>query len=97
MRVARSPESPSVQIAPDPGAGRALELFSEDLLQHVLIEGEISHKLLEFAILLFPLAQSPQLGDAHTSELAFPAVERLLADAELAAHLGYHCPGLDLA
>src|SRR5215475_15435146 len=83
MLSSHSPESPPVHMAPAPGAGRVLELFSEDPLQHVHIEGEISRQRLEFPILLFQLAQPPSLGHPRAGALAFPPVEGLLADPSL--------------
>src|SRR5262245_5012873 len=61
--------------------------FSDDLLQHVSVQGQIGHQLLEPPILLFQLPQPPQLGDPHPSELALPTGEGLLAHPQLTADL----------
>ena len=63
----------------------------------MFVEGQIGHELLECEVFFFQLAQTPQLGDAHTGELFLPAVEGLLADAELAADVGDRRTGLGLA
>src|SRR5438045_3664143 len=49
------------------------------------------------AILLTPLPQLAELADAEGAEPFLPAIERLLADAELPADLADRCPGLGLA
>ena len=62
----------------------------------MLVEGEVSNELLEASVLLLELLQSLELRDAHTGELAPPAVKALLADPHLPAELGDGLAGLGL-
>ena len=54
-------------------ADQASELFCEHVLQDVLVQAQVCHKLLELAVLLLKLLQAPQLARAE------PAVELLPA------------------
>ncbi len=74
----------------------ALELFSEHLLEHVLVEREIGNQRLQFLVLIFELSKSGQPGDAHPGELTFPPVAGLLRDARLATDFGDGCAAFNL-
>jgi hypothetical protein len=87
MPAAHIRGSPPAQIAPAPSAGLALELFSEHLLEHVFIQGEVGHQWFELAVLRFELAQAAQLRNARAGELTLPAGARLLTDAQPPADL----------
>ena len=62
-----------------------------------LVEREIGHEAFELAILVPQLPQFAELGDAQRAEALLPSVERLLADAELAADLADGRTGFRLA
>ena len=62
-----------------------------------LVEREIGHAAFELAILVPQLPQFAELGDAQRAEALLPPVERLLADAELAADLADGRVGFRLA
>jgi hypothetical protein len=79
-----------------PGERQALPFFSECLVEDRLVEREIGHEAFELAILVPPLPQLAELGDAQRAEALLPPVERLLADAELAADLADGRAGLGL-
>lgn len=64
-----------------------LSVVKPHLLQHRLLQREVSDELLELATLLLKLLKAAQLSDAKAGELPFPCVEGLLADADLPAHL----------
>ncbi len=61
----------------------ALELFSNHLLEHVLVKREIGDQLLELTVFLFQLAEAMQLRYAHASEALLPAVEGLFTDTQI--------------
>lgn len=47
----------AIKTLPARAVARALELFSNDFLKHVIVEREAGDQLLELAVLLFELAQ----------------------------------------
>ncbi len=63
----------------------ALQLFSDNLLQHVPIERQIGHEAFQLGILLTELPQFAQFAEAEPRILPLPHVERLLADPHLPA------------
>jgi len=63
--------------------------FSEHLLKHLFVEGEICHQSLQSAILAFKLAQSTKLCDACAAKFLLPNIEGCCTDAELPARLSY--------
>src|SRR5262249_48781274 len=56
--------------------------FSEQILEHHLVEREVGHEALELRVFLFELPQVPHLADAHAGVFALPDVDGLLADAQ---------------
>ncbi len=64
------------------------------LLQHVLVQRQISYQLLELGVLFFELAQAPQFRYAHAAILLLPAVEGLFADTMFPAHFNSRFAGL---
>jgi len=73
--------------APTHAGAEALELFSDDLLQHVAIERQIRHELLQLAVLLAQLPQLSQFTQTYPAVLSLPGVKCLLANPELPADL----------
>lgn len=65
----------------------AVQIFSRDFLQHLAIEREIRHQAFQLGILLTELPQFSQFTEAQPRILALPHVKRLLADADLPAHI----------
>ncbi len=65
---------------------QASEFFSDDVLQHLLVQGAISDQLLELPVLFLELTETSELCDSHAGELLLPAVERHARDAHLPAH-----------
>lgn len=59
-----------------------------------LVEAEVGNETFELAILLAQLAQLAELAEAQGAEALLPPIERLLADAELAADLADRRAGL---
>ena len=55
--------------APTRGDGRALKTFSNDVLQHLRVEADIEHHLLELAVLDFELLQAAELGNTYAAVL----------------------------
>src|SRR5690606_32675680 len=80
-----------------PVAWLALPVFSDGLLQDVLVEREVGDEALEPRVLLFELPQPAQLTHAQVRELPLPDAERRLADAQLPADIAHRCPALRLA
>jgi hypothetical protein len=74
----------------------ASQLFSDDLLEDVAIEREVGDDLFQFAVFMAQRPQLAQLRQAESGKLLFPAVERLLADAEAATDFGDFLAALDL-
>src|SRR5690606_33208913 len=75
------------------GASRAgSPLFSNDLLEHLLIQRQIRHHTLQALVLLLERFEPLGLGSLHPAVLLLPAIERLLADvvppADLTRRLG---------
>ena len=56
-------------------------------MEHVLVQAQVGHQLLELPVLFLDLAQPPQLDDHNPGKLPLPAVKDLLAHAQLAADL----------
>src|SRR5215471_12060945 len=71
-------------------------LFCEHLLEHVLIEREVGDEVFEAPDLLLEHADLAQLGSTHRAVATTPRVERLLADAHLAADLDGRRAAIDL-
>ncbi len=74
----------------------ASQLFSDDLLEDVAVEGQIGDHLLQLAVFVAERPQLAQLGEAEAGELLLPPVERLLAHPEPATDLGDLLARLDL-
>lgn len=69
-------------------AGRAaVELFSDNLLQHVRIERESGHQAFSLGVLLTELPQFTQLTDPRPRVFPFPHIERLRAALPLPANV----------
>src|SRR5262245_11617358 len=79
---------PRLNIAPSRAAGRASALFLEHVLEHRLVQGQVSHDLLEATILLLERLDPPELGHAHARVLLLPGIEGRLTHPELPAQLG---------
>ena len=65
----------------------AVPLFSHDLLQPLAIEREIRHHAFQLGLLLTELPELPQFTEAQPRLRARPHVTRLLAEADLPAHV----------
>src|SRR5262249_14920972 len=68
--------------------------FSQDVLQHLLVEAQVGDELAEALVLLLQLLEPAQLGDAHPAEPLLPAIEGGLADAQLADDVRHGRAGL---
>jgi hypothetical protein len=55
----------------------ASQLFSDDLLKDVAIEGQVGHDLFQLAVFMAQRPELAQLLQTQPGELLFPAVERL--------------------
>src|SRR5215212_3247811 len=80
------PENYCTETAPGPVCAPASELFSEHLLQHVLVEGQVSHQRFQFLVLVFQLSQPGQLRDPHARYPPLPLIQGLFCDAHLATY-----------
>src|SRR5208337_2818959 len=86
---ARSPQRRLASSAPTRAGGEALQLSSDDLLQHVSVQRQIRHQPLELGVLLAQLPELAQLAQSQACVLLLPHVVRGFADAVLAAQLAY--------
>src|SRR5579859_1169045 len=57
-------------------ARRALRFFSEDVLDHLLIERELGHHLLEFAVFILELLEPRHFAHRQPAALGTPRVDR---------------------
>lgn len=77
-----------------PAGPEALQIFSDNLLQHMPIEREIRDQPLQLGAFFPQLPQLPQFTQPKPRILPLPHIERLLADAYLAADLRDGCSTL---
>jgi hypothetical protein len=94
--ASRSPGNRGAETPSSPAVEQALELFSDDLLEHFLIQGEVRHQPVQPGILLFQLPELADLRGHQAPMLFLPAVKGLLADTHLAGDLGHLRPLLGL-
>ena len=59
-------------------------LFSDHLLEHMLVEGEVGDQLLQLGLLVLELTQAPDLGVAPARILLLLAIERPLLSSSCA-------------
>ncbi len=72
-----------------PRAGRrALPFFSDDILQHRLIQRQLGHQTLELGVLVLELLQPSRLAGLQAAIDPLPAIKRVLRDPHPAAELG---------
>jgi hypothetical protein len=62
---------------------RGLKAFFYHILQHLLVQAQVSDQLFELGIFLLKLAKSPQFRDAQNTELLLPAEEGRLRNPHL--------------
>src|SRR5260370_28302329 len=67
--AARSPDTGRVNDRPSDGAPKALELFSQHILQHRLIQAQICNQLFQPAVLFLELFHLPSPIRLHTNIL----------------------------
>src|SRR5262249_4850013 len=70
------------------GAGGRSPLFFGDLLEHLLVQGQLGNEALEAGVLGLQLLEPLGLVGLHPPILVAPAVQGRLADTELLADLG---------
>jgi hypothetical protein len=71
-------------------------LFSDHRLQHLLVQAQICHQLLQTPVLVFHLPKPLRFTYIHAAELCLPVVKCRLADPVFAAQLGCLHPRLVL-
>lgn len=67
-------------------------LFSQNLLDGLVLQTQVREHLLEPPTFLFQVLEPGQLGNARPGVLTFPAVKRGLAQSVLAHNLGHGLP-----
>ena len=82
MLVTSAPRPPGCSVR------EASELFSDNLLQDLAIERQVGDDRLQLGVFVAQRAELAELLQSEPSELLFPAVERVFADAEAATDLG---------
>src|SRR5262244_659148 len=81
---------------PVAASGQASKLSADYVLQHLLVERQVSHDLLQLAVLLLELTQSLHLRRHQPAVLLTPIVVGRLADPRLATDLTDCCAFLAL-
>ncbi len=94
--AAHWPGAGSADNRPEAGAARAIPLFSQDILKHRLVQAQLSHQLLQPAVLVLQLPRLPDLVRLQAYVLLLPAIEGLLADPHLPDQLGHRYTNLSL-
>ena len=69
-------------------SGQASQLSANHVLQHLLVQRQISDQLPQLAVLVLELLQPPHLGRQQPVILLLPIEIRRLADPRLAADIG---------
>ena len=59
---------------------QALQLFLNHVLQHLFVEAEIGHHLLQSTVLHIELLEATELGNAQATVLLLPVAKRRLRD-----------------
>ena len=85
----RSLQTGPARAGPVRAGDQASRLFCQHLLEHGLVQAEVSHELFQLHVLLLRLPELPQLRRAQTTGLLLPAKKRGLLHAHLTAHLGH--------
>jgi len=75
---------------------QASAYFFQDVLEHRLVQTQVCNQTLQIAVLLLENLQPADLGNAETTELILPPVERLLRDLNLPADLLHRRATFDL-
>jgi hypothetical protein len=70
--------------------------LSDHVLKHLLVQSKISHQLLEPTILVLESPEMPDLGNAKTFELLFPALESVIGYAHPPTQLTNRRPRLHM-
>src|ERR1022692_2222388 len=83
----RSPQSAASTQGPTHACAKASDFFCDDRLQHRLVQTQISHNVLQLAILFFQLSQPPQFRRTQVLVLLAPQIKGRLANTHLPAHL----------
>jgi len=69
-----------------PLPSRPQSFFSQNVLEHLFVQGQVGYQLLEPTVFILEYLQSSKLGNAHAGKLPLPPVESVLRYAHLAAH-----------
>ena len=70
-------------MQPEPSCGQASCFFSEHVLQHGLVQAQVSYQLLQLPVLFLQLFQPAYLRHAQAAVLLLPPVKRRLAHTQL--------------
>src|ERR1700719_2716965 len=98
---ARNPGAGSLRTcsaaSPRPPAGlRAPSVFCNHRLQHLFVQTQIHHQLLESRVLVAQLLCLLRLTHIHAAVLRFPGVDRMLRHARFTRHILCPAPCLQL-
>lgn len=72
------PDARPGSIEPPPGGVSASDLFSDHVLQNMLVQSQVGHNPLEPRVFLFKLAQPTNLASRKIAVLLPPVVKRRL-------------------
>src|SRR5581483_11067250 len=79
-----------------PCALRAPPVFFNHRFQHLLVQAQIRHQLLQPPVFILQLPQPLRLAHTHPAILRFPRIHRVLRHAQLPPHLRCRPPRLHL-
>ena len=88
-RAVHSPDSMASSAVPTGGGERALQLVSQNILQHGLIQRQLSHELLQLRVLISKLLDLAYLVHVQAGILRLPAIVGLFRNPDLPGHLRY--------
>jgi hypothetical protein len=88
--------STSAVASPLVSTEQALDFFSEDILEHLFVQAEISDQLFQLPVFILLDLQSSNLSTAHAEIFLFPAAKRLFEDTHFPADLDDGSPFLSM-
>src|SRR5208337_4581133 len=100
-RSARKPGAGSLRTSsaanPRPPAGlRAPSVFCDQRLQHLFVQAQIDHQLLQLRVLIPQLLRFLRLAHVHPAVLRLPGVDRVLRHSHFPRHVFGFAPCLQL-
>src|SRR5690606_1850640 len=83
---ARTPRTSLEARRPRPASGKGSPVSLRDVLEHLVVEREIGHQVLQSAVLVLQLLEALGLLGLHAAVLVAPAIEGRLAHFQSLEH-----------